>query len=50
MPFSDIYRRQVQLLVRILPLVAQEECFVGRSLCPPRVGKAGYAGKAHYRL
>ena len=27
MPFSDIHRRQVQLLVRALPLVAQEECF-----------------------
>jgi len=27
MPFSDQYRRQVQLLVRILPYVAREECF-----------------------
>lgn len=27
MPFSDQYRRQVQLLVRILPYVAMEECF-----------------------
>lgn len=27
MPFSDLYRRQVSLLVRILPFVAQEECF-----------------------
>ncbi|TQE91705.1 MAG: nucleotidyl transferase AbiEii/AbiGii toxin family protein, partial [Spiribacter salinus] len=27
MPFSEIYHRQVQLLVRTLPLVAQEECF-----------------------
>lgn len=27
MSFSEIYRRQVQLLVRALPLVAQEECF-----------------------
>lgn len=27
MPFSDLYRRQVQLLVRILPYVAMEECF-----------------------
>jgi predicted nucleotidyltransferase component of viral defense system len=27
MPFSDIYRRQVALLIRILPLVAQEEEF-----------------------
>lgn len=27
MPFSDIYRRQVALLIRILPLVAQEQEF-----------------------
>jgi len=27
MPFSDQYRKQVQLLVRILPFVAMEECF-----------------------
>ena len=27
MSFSEVYRRQVQLLVRALPLVAQEECF-----------------------
>jgi len=27
MPFSDIYRRQVELLVRTLPYVAEEECF-----------------------
>lgn len=27
MPFSEIYHQQVQLLVRTLPLVAQEECF-----------------------
>ena len=27
MPFSDQYRRQVQLLVRILPFVAMEDCF-----------------------
>lgn len=27
MSFSEVYRRQVQLLVRTLPLVAQEECF-----------------------
>ena len=27
MPFRDQYRRQVQLLVRILPYVAMEECF-----------------------
>ena len=27
MPFSDQYRRQVELLVRILPFVAREECF-----------------------
>ena len=25
--FSDVYRRQVQLLVRTLPLVAEEDCF-----------------------
>jgi predicted nucleotidyltransferase component of viral defense system len=27
MPLGEVYRRQVQLLVRTLPLVAQEECF-----------------------
>ena len=27
MAFSDVYRRQVQLLVRTLPLVAEEDCF-----------------------
>jgi predicted nucleotidyltransferase component of viral defense system len=27
MPFSDQYRNQVTLLIRIIPLVAQEECF-----------------------
>lgn len=27
MPFDDVYRRQVALLVRMLPHVAQEECF-----------------------
>ena len=27
MPFSDIYRKQVALLVRVLPLVAEETCF-----------------------
>lgn len=27
MPFSDIYRKQVELLVQILPLVAEEQCF-----------------------
>lgn len=27
MPFSDIYRKQVGLLVQILPLVAEEQCF-----------------------
>lgn len=27
MPFSEIDRRQVQLLVRTVPLVAREECF-----------------------
>lgn len=27
MPYSDQYRQQVSLLVRILPYVAQEECF-----------------------
>jgi predicted nucleotidyltransferase component of viral defense system len=27
MPFNDKYRRQVALLVRILPLVAEEKCF-----------------------
>src|SRR4051794_26036479 len=27
MPFSDQYRRQVTLLIRVVPLVAQEACF-----------------------
>ncbi len=27
MPFNDIYRHQVELLVRTLPYVAEEECF-----------------------
>ena len=32
MPFSDQYHRQVSLLVRILPYVAQEECFALKGL------------------
>ena len=27
MPFNDVYRRQIELLVRTLPYVAEEECF-----------------------
>lgn len=27
MPFNDVYRRQAALLVRLLPFVAEEECF-----------------------
>jgi len=27
MPFSDQYRKQAALLVRILPFVADEDCF-----------------------
>lgn len=27
MPFSEIYRRQVQLLIRLIPRVAEEDCF-----------------------
>jgi hypothetical protein len=27
MPFNDVYRRQVDLLVGTLPYVAEEECF-----------------------
>ena len=27
MPFADIYRRQVALLVRLLPFIADETCF-----------------------
>lgn len=27
MPFNDVYRRQVDLLVRTLPYVAEEACF-----------------------
>lgn len=27
MPFSELYRQQAELLVRVLPFVAEEECF-----------------------
>ncbi len=27
MAFADIYKRQVALLIRVLPLVTEEECF-----------------------
>jgi len=27
MPFNDVYRQQVELLIRMLPYVAEEECF-----------------------
>jgi predicted nucleotidyltransferase component of viral defense system len=27
MPFAEIYRRQVTLLIRLLPLIAEEKCF-----------------------
>lgn len=27
MPFADLYRRQVALLIRVLPMVAEQECF-----------------------
>ena len=27
MPFSDVYRGQVELLIRTLPYVAEENCF-----------------------
>ena len=27
MPFNDVYQRQVALLIKILPHVAQEDCF-----------------------
>jgi hypothetical protein len=27
MPFSEDYRRQVALLIRTLPAIAEEECF-----------------------
>jgi hypothetical protein len=27
MPFADIYRRQAALLIRLLPLIAEEKCF-----------------------
>src|SRR5262245_54047292 len=27
MPFADLYRRQVTLLVRVIPLIAEEHCF-----------------------
>jgi hypothetical protein len=29
MPFSDLYRRQAALLIRVLPHVAQEKAVVG---------------------
>jgi hypothetical protein len=28
MPFADIYRQQARLLVRLLPLISEERCFV----------------------
>lgn len=27
MPFADIYRRQALLLIRLLPVIAEEKCF-----------------------
>ncbi len=27
MPFADVYRRQVALVIRLLPFVAEEKCF-----------------------
>ena len=27
MPFSEVYQRQVSLLMKVLPSVAQEDCF-----------------------
>jgi predicted nucleotidyltransferase component of viral defense system len=30
MPFADIYRRQVTLLIRLLPFVAEEKCFASK--------------------
>jgi hypothetical protein len=27
MPFAEIYRRQVALLIRLLPIIAEEKCF-----------------------
>jgi Nucleotidyl transferase AbiEii toxin, Type IV TA system len=27
MPFTEIYRRKVALLIRLLPIVAEEKCF-----------------------
>ena len=27
MAFSEVYRKQVELLIRILPFIAQEDCF-----------------------
>jgi hypothetical protein len=27
MPFADIYRRQAMLLIRLLPVIAEEKCF-----------------------
>jgi len=27
MPFADVYRRQARLLIRLLPLIAEEKCF-----------------------
>ena len=39
MPFADIYRRQVARLIRLLPLVAEENCFAlkgGTAINPQR--------------
>lgn len=33
MPFNDVYRRQVDLLVRTRPYVAEEECFALKEWC-----------------
>ena len=27
MAFSEVYRKQVELLIRILPFIAEEDCF-----------------------
>lgn len=34
MAFREIYRRQVALLIRVLPLVAEEKCFALKGHIP----------------
>jgi hypothetical protein len=42
MPFADIYRRQVALLIRLLPLIAEEKCFALKGGTAIPVASAAY--------